>query len=60
MLTVFKKSKLNISLDQQSEVSSSLYLLYVEVENYQNILKLQASGFYLTKNVFKKEKEILN
>ena len=49
-----------MSLDQQSEVSSSLYLLYVEVENYQNILKLQASDFYLIKNVFKREKEILN
>ena len=35
----FKKSKLSMSLDQQSEVSDSLFLLYVQVEDYQNILK---------------------
>ena len=38
---LFKKSKLSISLDQQSEVSYSLLLLYVQVEDYQNILKLR-------------------
>ena len=31
-----KKSKLSISLDQQSEVSYSLFLLYVQDENHQN------------------------
>ena len=30
----FEKSKLNISLHQQSEVSNSLFLLYVQVEDY--------------------------
>ena len=30
----FKKSKLNVSLDQQSVVSYSLFLLYVQVEDY--------------------------
>ena len=35
-----KKSKLNISLDQQSEYLYSLFLLPVQVEDYQNILKL--------------------
>ena len=36
----FKKSKLSISLDQQHEVSYSLFLLLVQIEDYQNILKL--------------------
>ena len=36
----FKKSKLSIFLDQQSEHLYSLFLLYVRVEDYQNILKL--------------------
>ena len=34
----YKTSKLSISLDQQSEL---LYLFYVRVEFYQNILKLR-------------------
>ena len=34
----FKKSKLGISLDEQS--GYSLFLLHVQVEVYQNILKL--------------------
>ena len=34
-----KKSKLSISLDQQSEILCSLFLLYVQVEVYQNISK---------------------
>ena len=37
-----KKLKLSIPLDQQSEVSLSLFLLYVQVRNYQNILKLRS------------------
>ena len=35
-----KKSKLSISLDQQGEILYSLLLLYVQVEDYLNILKL--------------------
>ena len=34
------KSKLSTSLDQQSEILYSLHLLYVQMENYQNMLKL--------------------
>ena len=34
-----EKSKLSISLDQQSELSYSLLLLYAQVKLYQNILK---------------------
>ena len=36
-----KKSKLSSSLDQQSEILYSLHLLYVQMENYQNMLKLR-------------------
>ena len=32
--------KLSIFLDQQSEMLQSLFLLYVQVEVYQNMLKL--------------------
>ena len=35
-----KKSKLSLSLDQQSKGLYSLFLLYVQVEGYRNILKL--------------------
>ena len=35
-----------ISLDQQSEILSSLSLFYVQVESYQNILKLHAFNWY--------------
>ena len=34
-----EKSKLNISLDQQSKVLYNLFLLYLQVEIYQNLLK---------------------
>ena len=33
----FKKSKLSIFLDQQAEMSYSLFLFYVQFEGYQNI-----------------------
>ena len=33
--------KLSISLNQQSEVSCSLFLLHVQVKDYQNILKVR-------------------
>ena len=36
----YKKSNLSISLDQQSEMLQNLFLLYVQVKIYQNILKL--------------------
>ena len=35
-----KKSKLSISMDQQSKVSYSFTLLNVQVEGYRNTLKL--------------------
>ena len=37
----FKKSKLSIFLDQQAEMSYSLFLFYVQFEGYQNILILK-------------------
>ena len=37
----FKKSKLSISLGQHSEILYNLILLYVPVEDYQDILKLR-------------------
>ena len=40
-LNFLKKSKLSIALDQQSEVSYSLFLLHAQVEDYQDILKLR-------------------
>ena len=43
-----KKSKLSISLDQQSEVSYSLFLLYVQVKDYQNVLKLRCQPLAFT------------
>ena len=36
-----KKSKLRISLDQLSEILHTLFLLYAQLEDYQNILKLR-------------------
>ena len=36
----YKKSKLSISLDQQSEMLYNLFLLNFQVEIYQNILEL--------------------
>ena len=40
-LIFFKKSKLSISLDKQSEVSYCLILLCVQIEDYQNIRPFQ-------------------
>ena len=37
-----KKLKLIISLDQQSENLYSMCLLYVQVKDYQNMLKLRS------------------
>ena len=36
-----KKSKLRISLDELSEILPTLFLLYAQLEDYQNILKLR-------------------
>ena len=44
----FKELKLSISLDQQSKVSYSLFLLYVEVEDYKNIFKLRGGPLGFT------------
>ena len=44
----FKKSKLNISLDQQSEMLLKLFLLYVQVEVHQIILNLRCWPLSLT------------
>ena len=38
----YKKSKLNISLDQQYKMLWRLFLSYVHVEVYQNIVKLRS------------------
>ena len=35
-----KKSKLHVSLDQQSEMVCKLYSLHFQIVYYQNILKL--------------------
>ena len=37
----YKKSKLNASLDQQSEIFYSLVLLYVQLDGYGIILELR-------------------
>ena len=49
----YKKSNLSISPEQQSEMLQSLFLLYVQVKIYQNILKL---GLWPL-SLFKKWKE---
>ena len=46
--TFYKKLKLSISLDQQSEVLKSLLLWYVQVKVYQNILKLMCCTLAFT------------
>ena len=43
-----KKSKLNKYLNQQLEILYSLFLLYVQVDIYQNILKLRCWPFAFT------------
>ena len=46
----FKKSNLSIALDRESEILNSMLLLYVQVENYQNILKLRRWPLGFTPN----------
>ena len=52
----YKKSKLSISLDQQSEMLKCLLLLHVQLVVSQNILKLRCSpiAFTLISNNFQK------
>ena len=45
-----KKSKLSKSLDQQSEIFYSLFLLHVQVKGYRNILKLRCIPLAFSKN----------
>ena len=52
----FKKSQLNISLDQESKVLYSLFLLHVQVEGYRNILKLSCRPLAFLKD----KKEVWN
>ena len=55
---IYKKSKLSVSLDQLSEMLQSLFLLYVHVKIYQNMLKLTRWPlvFTLYKAVLKNKK----
>ena len=58
----FLKSKLLISLDQQSKVLYRLFLLHVQVKGYRKILKLKCRplAFILCKAFLKKQKEVWN
>ena len=54
-----KRSKLSLSVDQQSEILKSLFLFNDQVEFYENILKLRCWSFVFTYiKLFKKQKEI--
>ena len=56
-----KKSKLSISLDQQSKVLYSLFLLYVQVEVYVSLLKLRCRPLEEKEvNKKRKQKEVWN
>ena len=56
------KSKLIISLEQQSEMIRNLFLFSVQVEVCQNILKLRCLplAFILNKSFYRKQKEVWN
>ena len=58
----YKKSKFNISLDQQSEMLYSLFLLCSLVEVYQNIFKTKVltACFDLHKAFSKKQRDVWN
>ena len=54
-----KELKSSISLDQQSNVLYSLFLLYVQVEEYRNTLKLSYRPFAFTSyKAFSKNKKM--
>ena len=55
-----RKSKLSISLYQQSEILCSLLLLYVRVNGYWIIWKLRCRTLAFTSWNFKKRKEVWN
>ena len=57
-----EKSKLCIYLHQQSKVLYRLFLLHVQLEGYQKILKLKCRplAFILRKAFLKKQKEVWN
>ena len=44
----YRKSKLSIPPDQQSETLCSLFLLYVQMEVYETVLKIKCWPFTLT------------
>ena len=53
VLDLFKKPKLSISLDQQSETLYCLFLLYVQIKNCQNMLKLSQNIYlYLSISIY--------
>ena len=56
-LTLFLKLQLSISLDEQFKASYCMFLLYVQVEDYGNILKLRCRplGFTSCKAFLKKQ-----
>ena len=58
----FLKSKLLISLHQQSKVLHRLFLLHVQAKGYRKILKLKCRplAFTLCKGFSKKQKEVWN
>ena len=45
---ISKKSKLNISLDLQPKVLNSLFLCYVQIESYRNILTIRCRPLAFT------------
>ena len=45
-----KKSEFNKSLDKQSEIFYSLFLLHLQVEGYRNILKLRCRPLAFSEN----------
>ena len=55
-----KKSKLSISMDQQSQMLQSFFFLYVQVEVYQNILEVRywLLTFTLYKAFLKNKKKL--
>ena len=55
-----EKLKVNLSLDQQSKVSYSLYLCYAKLRVIKIETKLQTTCFYLILRFTKKQKELWN
>ena len=54
-----RKIRMSLFLDQQSEASYSLLLLYAQVEDYQNIkTKVLTTCFYFIWSFFENQKEV--